>query len=119
MQAERHAAILQQQFVAPAARINRRFAVMQDDKARRVRGRLQPKRNRERAGAVEVADRAEGEAVLAAQFHGLSCLSGYERRFLVRAREVGSGEVRHLVREHFIEGKVRDESGDFRVGGGR
>src|SRR5436305_3268478 len=98
MQAERHMAAFEEQFVAAASCIDRRFAVMNDDGSWRVARRLHPKRQAETIGAGEVADARKRESVFAAKLRGLARFARNEFRALLQpGPAIGSGEVLHLI----------------------
>src|SRR5688500_16339957 len=99
MQPERDAAVFEQQLIAAAAGVNRRLAMVQHNAARCVVWCLQPKRKRERTGAIEVANPAEGEPVFAAQLDSAAELSVDEFWSFVSFGEIGRGEIRDFVRD--------------------
>jgi hypothetical protein len=72
METKCHAAILDQEFVAAATGVDRRFAVMENDGARRRCWRLEPELKTKGVAASEIAVLWKREAVLPVQFHSLA-----------------------------------------------
>jgi len=111
MQTEGDAAIFQQQLITAAARINRRFAVMQQDKTRRLLRGLNPDAQAERIDTRKMPEPGKREAILTAQFGGAAQTCRQQIWIFVNVGPfVGRGQIGDLVRNDLVESEVTGQS---------
>src|SRR2546423_7619570 len=78
VKANRNVATLEEKLVAPAAGINRRFAVMQNNLTRGLRGCVYPDCGRKCVGAGEKAYAWKGESIFAVELRRLAIFTGHQ-----------------------------------------